>query len=44
MELGVLITGGEQPLIVERQFRELIEDGTFEKLKYNNMYCLNLMK
>ena len=33
MELGVLITGGEHPLIVERQFQQLIVDGLFEEVK-----------
>ena len=33
MELGVLITGGEHPLIVERQFDELIGDGLFEEVR-----------
>ena len=33
MELGVLITGGEHPLIVERQFQQLIVDGLLEEVK-----------
>ena len=33
MELGVLITGGEHPLIVERQFQQLIGDGLLEEVK-----------
>jgi len=33
MELGVLITGGEHPLIVERQIQQLIMDGILEELK-----------
>lgn len=33
MELGVLITGGEQPLLVERQFQQLIGAGLLEAVK-----------
>lgn len=33
MELGVLITGGEHPLLVERQFQQLIEAGLLEEVK-----------
>ena len=33
MELGVLITGGEHPAIVERQFQQLVEDGILEAVK-----------
>lgn len=33
MELGVLITGGEQPVIVEGLFQRLIEDGLLEVVK-----------
>ena len=33
MELGVLITGGEHPLIMERQFQQLIGDGILEEVK-----------
>ena len=33
MELGLLITGGEHPLIVERQFQRLIVDGVLEEVK-----------
>ena len=33
MELGVLITGGEHPPIVERQFQQLIVDGILEEVK-----------
>lgn len=32
MELGVLITGGEPPMIVERQFQQLIVDGLLEEM------------
>ena len=33
MELGFLITGGEHPAIVERQFQQLVKDGIFEAVK-----------
>jgi phosphatidylserine/phosphatidylglycerophosphate/cardiolipin synthase-like enzyme len=33
MELGVLITGGEHPMLVERQFQQLIGDGILEQVK-----------
>jgi phosphatidylserine/phosphatidylglycerophosphate/cardiolipin synthase-like enzyme len=33
MELGFLVTGGEHPLIVERQFQQLIADGVLEAVK-----------
>jgi phosphatidylserine/phosphatidylglycerophosphate/cardiolipin synthase-like enzyme len=33
MELGVLITGGDQPLLVERVFQQLIVDGLLEEVK-----------
>jgi phosphatidylserine/phosphatidylglycerophosphate/cardiolipin synthase-like enzyme len=33
MELGVLITGGEHPLLVERQFQQLIDEGLLEAVK-----------
>jgi phosphatidylserine/phosphatidylglycerophosphate/cardiolipin synthase-like enzyme len=33
MELGVLITGGEHPILVERQFQQLIVDGLLEEVK-----------
>ena len=33
MELGVLLTGGEHPMIVERQFQQLIVDGLLEEVK-----------
>ncbi len=33
MELGVLVTGGEHPIIVERQFQRLIEDVLLEQVK-----------
>ncbi|GAC1449363.1 MAG: hypothetical protein NVSMB9_33160 [Isosphaeraceae bacterium] len=32
MELGVLITGGEHPRIVERQFEQLIVDGLLDEV------------
>jgi phosphatidylserine/phosphatidylglycerophosphate/cardiolipin synthase-like enzyme len=33
MELGLLITGGEHPLVVERQFHQLIADRLLEEVK-----------
>ena len=33
MELGVLITGGPHPTIVERQFQQMIDDGTLEEVE-----------
>jgi phosphatidylserine/phosphatidylglycerophosphate/cardiolipin synthase-like enzyme len=33
MELGVLITGGEHPLLVERLFQQLVIDGLLEAVK-----------
>lgn len=33
MELGVLLTGGEHPMTVERQFQRVIEDGILEEVK-----------
>jgi phosphatidylserine/phosphatidylglycerophosphate/cardiolipin synthase-like enzyme len=33
MELGVLITGGEQPVLVERLFQRLIGDGLLEEVR-----------
>jgi phosphatidylserine/phosphatidylglycerophosphate/cardiolipin synthase-like enzyme len=34
LELGVLITGGEQPVLVERQFQQLIVDGLFVEVGF----------
>jgi len=33
MELGVLITGGEQPVLVERLFQQLVGEGLLEAVK-----------